>query len=230
MSGRRILIIEDERDFADVVIMNLQRAGYETVYVGTGGGGLTEAFRQNPDLILLDLNLPDMSGTEVCRKLKYDEKTRGIPVIMVTARGEELDRVVGLELGADDYVVKPVSMRELVLRVNAVLRRARESQEDGASMVTAGPLTMDVPAHRALVGDRELTLTALEFRLLLTLASRAGRVQSRETLLDEVWGIQAAVETRTVDTMMKRLRDKLGSTGRLIETIRGIGYRFVVEP
>lgn len=230
MRKRRILVVEDEHDFAEVVIMNLRRAGYETISVGNGRDGLTEAYRQNPDLILLDLNLPDMPGNEVCRKLKYDEKTRRTPVIMVTARGEEVDRVVGLELGADDYVVKPVSMRELVLRVNAVLRRATESQEDGTAIITAGPLTIDVPAHRAYVEDGELTLTALEFKLLLTLASRSGRVQSREALLDEVWGIQAAVETRTVDTMMKRLRDKLGSAGCLIETIRGIGYRFVMEP
>jgi len=229
MAERRILVIEDERDFADVVIMNLRRSGYEATGVRTGEEGLAEVLNRRPDLVLLDLNLPDMAGHEVYRRLKYDTATRNIPVIMVTARGEEVDRVVGLELGADDYVVKPVSMRELVLRVNAVLRRLQESTGEQDAVVTVGSLRIDGPAHRAFLDDREMNLTALEFKLLLTMVTRPGRVQSRTTLLDHVWGIQADVETRTVDTMMKRLRDKLGDTGRFIETVRGVGYRFSAD-
>ncbi|NOZ02314.1 MAG: response regulator transcription factor [Deltaproteobacteria bacterium] len=229
MPSKRILVIEDEHDFAEVVIMNLKRSGYEATGVRTGEDGLAEIPRMKPDLVLLDLNLPDMSGHEVCRRLKYDPSFRSIPVIMVTARGEEVDRVVGLELGADDYMVKPVSMREMVLRVNAVLRRNRAPATEQEAIVAVGSLRIDGAAHRAFVNDLEINLTALEFKLLLTLVTRPGRVQSRSTLLDHVWGIHADLETRTVDTMMKRLRDKLGDAGRFIETVRGVGYRFSAD-
>lgn len=225
--SRTVLIVEDEFDFADIVGMNLRRAGFETVAVRSGEAGVVEARHRKPDLVLLDLMLPDMMGTEVCRRLKSDPATRGIPVIMVTARGEEIDRVVGFELGADDYVVKPISMRELVLRVNAVLRRAGQGTgEFDAASLAVGPLRVDGLSHRTFVDEVEVNLTALEFRLLVALLSRRGRVLSREALLEQVWGLQAEVETRTVDTMMKRLRDKLGVAGRYLETVRGVGYRF----
>ena len=224
--ARKVLVVEDEFDFASVVAMNLGRNGFETIVARSGEAATHEVRRQRPDIVLLDLNLPDIPGTEVCRRLKADPTTRGIPVIMVTARGEEVDRVVGFELGADDYVVKPVSMRELVLRVNAVLRRATPLEQDQAPSLQIGELRIDGPGHRVFVGTVEVPVTALEFRLLLELATARGRVFPRETLLDRVWGIQAEIETRTVDTMTKRLRDKLGTAGRYIETVRGVGYRF----
>lgn len=225
--ARTALIIEDETDFANIVSLNLRRAGFETVAVRSGEAGLSEARYRRPDVVLLDLMLPDMQGTDVCRRLKSDPLTRHLPVIMVTARGEEIDRIVGLELGADDYLVKPISMRELVLRVNVVLRRSNTQPGDPAQpSYVAGPLKVDGPSHRVFLDGDEVQLTALEFRLLGALLSQRGRVFSREALLDRVWGIQADIETRTVDTMMKRLRDKLGAAGRYLETVRGVGYRF----
>ena len=226
--ARKLLMIEDEADFADVVAMNLRRNGFDVVLARSGEVGVIEARRQRPEIIILDLNLPDIPGTEVCRRVKGDSLTRSIPLIMVTARGEEIDRVIGLELGADDYMVKPISVRELVLRVNAVLRRA-ETPGDVEPSVTAGPLRIDGSGHRVFADGREVAVTALEFKLLLALVTRPGRALSRENLLGHVWGIQAEIETRTVDTMMKRLRDKLGDAGRCIETVRGVGYRFDVE-
>jgi two-component system phosphate regulon response regulator PhoB len=223
---RKVLIIEDEYDFASIVALNLRRNGFDAFIARSGEAGMAEVRRMHPDLVLLDLMLPDAQGTDLCRRLKSDPSTRGVPVIMVTARGEEIDRVVGFELGADDYVVKPVGMRELVLRVNAVLRRSAPAVPDENPQLEIGPLRVDGPAHRLFVDGREVVLTALEFRLLVALATRRGRVLSREALLDGVWGLHADIETRTVDTMMKRLRDKLGAAGRYLETVRGVGYRF----
>jgi two-component system phosphate regulon response regulator PhoB len=176
---------------------------------------------------LLDLMLPDMPGTEVCKTLKKAEATQNIAVVMLTAKGEEIDRVVGFELGADDYVVKPFSVRELLLRIDAVLRRRRPAP---ATAIVFGALRIDPQAHRAWVADREVELTALEFKLLSTLVERKGRVQTRAALLDDVWGIAAAITTRTVDTHVKRLREKLGLAGRYVETVRGVGYRFADAP
>ncbi len=222
-----ILIVEDEQDFADVVELNLRRQGFQTRSVRTGQDGLDDARTRRPDIILLDLMLPDFPGTEVLRRLKSDPMTRAIPVIMATARGEEIDRIVGFELGADDYIVKPFSMREMVLRVNAVLKRANVAPgTDKDPSYTLGGLILDGVAHRVFADGREIELTALEFRLLQALLANLGRVMSREFLLEHVWGISADIETRTVDTMMKRLRDKLGSAGRYVETVRGVGYRF----
>jgi len=226
---RTALIIEDEFDFADVVAVNLKRAGFDTFVARSGQAGLAEASARHPDIVLLDLMLPDLPGTEVCRRLKSAPATRNTPVIMVTARGDEIDRVVGFELGADDYVVKPVSMRELVLRINAVLRRVTQSVDEGFASLAAGPIRIDGPAHRVTVDGVEVGLTALEFKLLGMLAANPGRVLTRETLLDRVWGIHAELETRTVDTMMKRLRDKLGKAGERIETVRGVGYRLAED-
>ena len=229
MSGL-ILICEDEPDLVRAIEFTLKREGFSTRTAATGSAALRLAAEEPiPDLVLLDLMLPDISGTEVCRRLKADEATASVPVIMVTAKGEEIDRVVGFEVGADDYVVKPFSTRELVLRVRAILRRVQPAGPS-EEPVRFGRLKLDRGGHRAWVEDQETLLTALEFRLLCTLLDRRGRVQSREQLLDEVWGVRAAVTTRTVDTHVKRLRQKLGSAGDYVETIRGVGYRFVSSP
>jgi two-component system phosphate regulon response regulator PhoB len=229
-----ILIVEDEHDLLATLEYNLQREGFETRGAGTGEEALKLALKEpRPDLVLLDVMLPDMSGTEVCRRLKQSDATRDIPVVMVTARGEEIDRVVGFEVGADDYVVKPFSVRELLLRVRAILRRATTRVADDtapAGEVTFGVLTLDPVAHRCFVSGQEVQLTALEFRLLSTFLARRGRVQSREVLLSDVWGIDADITTRTVDTHVKRLREKLGVAGSYVETLRGVGYRFRARP
>jgi two-component system, OmpR family, phosphate regulon response regulator PhoB len=221
----RILVVEDEEDLQEVLSYNLRQAGHEATIVGTGKEGLDRIGAQTPDLVLLDLMLPDMSGTDVCRALKSDPATRHIPVIMLTAKGEEIDRVVGFELGADDYVVKPYSMRELALRLQAILRR-RSPPADTAGATTFGRLRIDREGHRVWVDGGEIALTALELRLLCTLYDRRGRVQSRAVLLDEVWRMSSDVNTRTVDTHVKRLREKLGEAGGYLETVRGVGYRF----
>jgi two-component system, OmpR family, phosphate regulon response regulator PhoB len=226
-----ILIVDDERDLLSVLDFNLRQAGFETLLAASGAEAQAQLRRRVPDLVLLDLMLPDISGTDVCRSLKSDARTRHVPVMMLTAKGDEVDKVVGFELGADDYVTKPFSVRELVLRVRAVLRRAT-----GATTVPAGerapepvgPIRVDVEAHRAYVGEEEVVLTPLEFRLLLTLMTRVGRVQSREQLLMDVWEMSSEIETRTVDTHVKRLREKLGPARDLLETVRGVGYRLVL--
>jgi two-component system phosphate regulon response regulator PhoB len=221
----RILVVEDEKDLQEVLSYNLRQAGHEATIAGTGQEGLARVAADAPDLVLLDLMLPDMSGTDVCRALKGDASTRHIPVVMLTAKGEEIDRVVGFELGADDYVVKPYSMRELTLRLQAILRR-RNTPTNGVGAMTFGRLRIDREGHRVWVDGGEVALTALELRLLCTLYDRRGRVQSRAVLLDEVWRMSSDVNTRTVDTHVKRLREKLGDAGVYLETVRGVGYRF----
>jgi two-component system phosphate regulon response regulator PhoB len=225
-----ILIVDDERDLLAVLDFNLRQAGFETLLASTGAEALAQARRRVPDLVLLDLMLPDISGTEVCRTLKGDPRTRHVPVLMLTAKGEEVDKVVGFELGAEDYVTKPFSVRELVLRVRALLRRAQAAPapaEAPRGPEPVGAIRVDVSAHRAYVGGEEVPLTPLEFRLLVTLMSRVGRVQSREQLLEDVWEMSSELETRTVDTHVKRLREKLGAARDLLETVRGVGYRLV---
>lgn len=231
--AERILIVDDEEDLLQLMAFNLESAGFQVVTARNGRDALHHARSARPDLILLDLMLPDVQGTEVCRTLKADEQTRQIPVIMVTARGEEIDRVVGFELGADDYVVKPFSPRELVLRVKAMLKRLHRGGaevEAPQQVLRFGEIEVDQGRHRVRVGEEEVQLTALEFRLLTTFIRRKGRVQSRERLLDDVWGIDVEVTTRTVDTHVKRLREKLLGAGRHIETVRGVGYRFREHP
>ena len=225
-----ILIVEDEADLVSTLEFNLQSEGYRTRAALTGAQALELAVQSPvPDLVLLDLMLPDMSGTEVCRRLRADGRTAKVPVVMLTAKGEEIDRVVGFEVGADDYVVKPFSVRELLLRIGAVLRRARPAAPARES-IEFGLLTVDEAAHRVWVDEVATRLTALEFKLLVTLLSRRGRVQSRDRLLEDVWGYQADVTTRTVDTHVKRLREKLGAAGVYIETVRGVGYRLRSRP
>ncbi len=219
-----VLLVDDERDLLSLLDFNLRAAGFETLLATTGEQALSHLRRRVPDLVLLDVMLPDVTGTEICRQIKGDPRTRHVPVVMLTAKGEEVDRVVGFELGADDYVTKPFSVRELVLRLKAVLRRspARTPERPPPDV---GPIRVDLDAHRAYVDGAEVQLTPIEFKLLTTMMSRLGRVQSREQLLEDVWEMSAEVETRTVDTHVKRLREKLGSGRDLLETVRGIGYR-----
>lgn len=225
----QILIVEDEPDLAGTLAYNLERESWSTSTAGSGERALEILEAGGIDLVILDLMLPGLSGIEVCRRLRQSETTRRIPVLMLTARGEEIDRVVGFEVGADDYVVKPFSIRELLWRVRALLRRAEPSAAP-ADRVHFGLLELEPAAHRALVAGAEVRLTALEFRLLTTLLGRRGRVQTRETLLADVWGIRADITTRTVDTHVKRLREKMGAAGAYIETLRGVGYRFRARP
>ncbi len=225
---KKVLIIEDEQDLADLIAFNLERAGYHPVIALDGRSGLDSALADPPDLIILDLMLPGMMGTEVCRLLKSREKTAAIPIIMVTAKGEEIDRVVGFEVGADDYVVKPFSTRELMLRVQAVLRRTGPDRPAG-EVLRIGPLAIDTERHEVTVGGEAVILTTTEFKLLLTLAERQGRLQSRERLLKDVWGFAYVGDTRTVDTHITRLRTKLGEAGELIKTVRGFGYKLEAE-
>lgn len=231
--AEKILIVDDEQDLVNTLEYNLEREGYETRSALNASDAL-ELIERDPDfdLVLLDLMLPDMSGTEVCRKIRQTPETADIPVLMLTAKGEEIDRVVGFEVGADDYVVKPFSVRELTLRIRAILRRANnnEEPEETGDELEFGIVRVDVPGHRVWVDDDEIRLTALEFKLLTTFMRRRGRVQTREVLLSDVWDINADVMTRTVDTHVKRLREKLGAAGDYVETIRGVGYRFKARP
>jgi two-component system, OmpR family, phosphate regulon response regulator PhoB len=224
-----VLIVEDERDLQRVLAYNFKQAGFDVISAMNGETALRAVREERFDLIILDLMLPDLPGTEVCRRLKQNPQTASIPVVMVTAKGEEVDRIVGFELGADDYVVKPFSVRELILRARAILRRA-EATGEAEERVEYGKLRVDRAAHRAWVDGQEVSLTALELRLLLMLYDRRGRVLTRDLLLDEVWGSHADVTTRNVDTHVKRVREKLGAVGDYIETVRGVGYRFRSDP
>jgi len=219
----RILVIEDEQDLGSLLEYNLKADGYEAEVARTGAAGLARYKAFKPDLVLLDLMLPDISGAEVARMVREDP-TRQVPIIMVTARGEEADRVKGLELGAEDYVVKPFSVKELLLRIKVALRRQGEAPAPAGRM-SRGDIVLDTERHEVTVKGAPVVLTALEFRLLKTFLERPGRVQTRETLLSDVWGIDAEVTTRTVDTHIKRLREKLGKAGEVIETVRGVGYK-----
>ena len=227
-----IMVVDDEADIVDTLVYNLQQAGFRTRSARNGAEALNLAKeRPEPDLVLLDLMLPDMAGTEVCRQLRGADSTRRVPVIMLTAKDDEIDRVVGFEVGADDYVTKPFSVRELMLRIRAVLRRASDNvPTETRKKLTFGMLSMDLDAHQVWVEGEEIVLTALEFRLLTTLLERKGRVQTRTTLLEDVWGIHADITTRTVDTHVKRLREKLCAAGDYLETIRGVGYRLRAQP
>ena len=225
--SQTILVVEDERDIVELLRYNLTQAGFRVVTAANGQQGLDMARRERPDLVVLDLMLPVLPGTEVARLLHQDEKTRGIPILMLTARDSEVDRIVGLELGADDYVVKPFSPRELVLRVQAILRR--ESREESERRLTFGSLVIDLSQHVVSLDGREVPLTTTEFKLLHRLARRPGRAFGRDQLLAEVWGYSGDLETRTVDTHMKRLRAKLGPAGAWILTVRGHGYRFLPD-
>jgi len=221
----KILVVDDEPDAVELVEFNLRGAGFDVITAGNGDEALKKARTFAPDLILLDLMLPEVDGLEVCKILRRDPATSAVPIIMLTAKAAELDRVLGLELGADDYVTKPFSPRELVLRVKNLLRRRTEPDEP-ADRVQVGDLLIDVPRHLVSVSGRAVDLTATEFKLLTVLAQRRGRVQSRERLLRDVWQYDNLIDTRTVDTHMQRLREKLGRASRFLDTVRGVGYRF----
>ena len=225
MNKNKVLIVEDDKHISKLVKYNLEKAGFECTVTITGEEALEILDKEPVDLIILDITLPKMDGFEVCKQLKQNKKLSNIPLIMLTAKSEEVDRIVGLELGADDYVVKPFSPRELVLRVKAILKRGK-IEKAAKDILTADKLKVDIPRHKTTVDKKEVEVTQMEFKLLTLLMQRAGRVQSREQLLSDVWDIAAEVTTRTIDTHIKRLRQKLGKMGRLIETVRGIGYRF----
>ncbi len=220
----KIVIIEDERDRAELLAFNLEKEGFQTSIALDGKAGLERVTSDLPDLVILDLMLPEMNGTEVCKLLRKQSATVGIPIIMLTAKGEEIDRVVGFEVGADDYLVKPFSTRELLLRIRAILRRTSPEQSD-AKIISIGNLVIDTSRHLVAVTGEEVSLTTTEFKLLLTLAERLGRMQSRDSLLRDVWGYSHTADSRTVDTHITRLRNKLGMAGDLIKTVRGFGYK-----
>lgn len=221
---KKILIIEDEQDVVDLLVLHLRKAGEFTIATAADGAiGLKKAREEAPSLIILDLMLPRMPGLEICRILKTDTATRHIPIVMLTAKAEEVDRIVGLEFGADDYVTKPFSPRELILRIKAIIRRM--SGEATGEKLTAGSITIDPARHHVSVDGKSVRLTTVEFNLLTTLLKRRGRVQARDRLLNEVWGYESVIDTRTVDTHVRRLREKLGKAADAIETVRGFGYR-----
>jgi len=223
----RVLVVEDERDISALVAYHLTKEGYRVRTAEGGLEALESAESERPDLIVLDLMLPGLSGYEVLTELRRRPDLTDVPVILLTARREEADRVKGFELGADDYLTKPFSPRELVLRAGAVLRRAQSPAVAGSGrMLRGGPVTVDLNAMRVSVDEEPVELTATEYRLLVTLLERRGRVQSRQQLLETAWDIHARIETRTVDMHVQRLRAKLGEAGRLIETVRGFGYRY----
>jgi two-component system phosphate regulon response regulator PhoB len=224
--SHRILVVDDEPDITALVAYHLARAGYRVSTAGNGQDALKAAREERPDVVVLDLMLPGVSGYEVLRELRKRAETVGVGVILLTARREEADRIKGLSLGADDYLTKPFSPQELTLRVAALLRRLAAPAVAGGSTIVEGPLSIDRSAHRVSLDGKEVALTATEFKLLLTLVERRGRVQTRSQLLETVWDAQPDIQTRTVDMHVQRLRSKLGKAGDSIETVRGFGYRF----
>jgi two-component system phosphate regulon response regulator PhoB len=222
----RILVVDDEPDITALVAYHLAKAGFRVSTAANGTDALKAAREERPDIVILDLMLPGVSGYEVLAELRKRDETREVGVILLTARREETDRVRGLSLGADDYLTKPFSPQELSLRVGGLLRRLGSPAVTAGSTLTAGPVSIDRSAHRATIHGEELSLTATEYKLLLTLLERRGRVQSRPQLLEIVWEAQPDIQTRTVDMHVQRLRTKLGEAGKLIETVRGFGYRF----
>jgi two-component system phosphate regulon response regulator PhoB len=228
--SQKILIIEDEPDIRKTLEYNISREGYEVISASSLSEGREKLESASFSLLLLDLMLPDGSGLDLCRDLKQDKSLSSLPVIILTAKDDEVDKVVGFELGADDYVTKPFSVRELILRVKAVLKRGVSKSDNVEVQRQFGELKIDVDSHEVFVNDEQISLTALEFKLLRQLVDRRGRVQSRDQLLSDVWGYSSDVTTRTVDTHIKRLREKLGDMGKYVQTIRGVGYKFTRTP
>ncbi len=226
MSAQKILVVEDHKDTRELLKYNLSSAGFDVSAAEDGAAGLALADAIRPDIVLLDLMMPGMDGLEVCRRIKGEAKLSRIPVIMLTAKGEEIDKIVGLELGADDYIVKPFSPRELILRIKAVLRRSGGKEAPGPKAWEREGLHIDFEAHQVAVDEEEVPLTATEFKLLSVLISGSGKVQTRDHLLDTVWDTHFEGYSRTVDTHVRRLRQKLGPYADWIETVRGVGYRF----
>ena len=225
---QKILVVDDEPDAVELIEFNLKASGYEVVTATDGQEAIQKTRDVLPDLIVLDLMLPEVDGMEVCKILRRDGRTSAIPILMLTAKAAEIDRVLGLELGADDYVTKPFSPRELVLRIKRLLRSST-APETKADQITWKDLSIDLPRHEVRVKGKLVDLTATEFKLLTVLAQRRGRVQSREQLLRDVWDYDNLIDTRTVDTHMRRLREKMGPASKYLDTVRGVGYRFVEE-
>jgi len=228
MSREKILVVEDDKHISKLVKYNLEKAEFSCITTITGEEALDILDSQPVDLIILDIMLPKMDGLETCKRIKQDKMLSSVPIIMLTAKGEEVDRIVGFELGADDYVVKPFSPRELVLRVKAILNRGTP-KEVLKEILSFGALKVDIPRCKVSIDKKEVKLTAMEFKLLVTLIQKKGRVQSRDQLLEDVWKLDSDVTTRTIDTHIKRLRQKLGDLGKLVETVRGHGYRLSEE-
>ncbi len=226
---QKILVVEDDPDIVNLLKYHLEEEGYKVSVAEDGQKGLKKAQEEMPDLLLLDLMLPKMSGLDICRILKGDKATRSIPVVMLTAKSEEVDRIVGFELGADDYVAKPFSPREVLLRVKAILKRVTDSGLYEKEELIEDSLKINIPRREVKIKNKEIVLTKTEFNLLLCLVQEKGRVQTREKLLDRVWGYDTEVDTRTIDTHMRRLREKMGPLAERFETIRGVGYRFLEE-
>lgn len=224
----KILLVDDEPDALEVLGFRLREAGFTPILAKDGARAIAAARDERPALIVLDVMLPEVDGLEVCKILRRDPATAGIPILMLTARAAEMDRVLGLELGADDYVTKPFSPRELVLRIRKLLARAKAAEEPVAHL-RFNELEIDAARHAVTVGGRPVELTATEFRLLEILVRRRGRVQTRDRLLQDVWGYENPIDSRTVDTHMRRLREKIGAAADYLETIRGVGYRFRAE-
>jgi two-component system phosphate regulon response regulator PhoB len=222
----KILVVDDEPEAVELLEFNLKQAGYVVSTAGDGAEALKRARTQTPDLIVLDVMLPEMDGFEICKSLRLDAATAKIPIVMLTAKAAEIDRVLGLELGADDYLTKPFSPRELLLRIKKILSRG-QTEEKLRDQLRYGDLLIDVPRHVASWKGKTIELTATEFRLLTVLSQRSGRVQSRDQLLRDVWEYDSLIDTRTVDTHMRRLREKLGPASKHLDTVRGVGYRFM---
>ena len=228
---KTIYIVEDEPDIRETLAYNLSQEGFKVSEFSNAESCLNKIQKKKPDLLLLDLMLPGMSGLDLCKEIRADKTLKNLAIIMLTAKGEEVDRIIGFELGADDYVTKPFSVRELILRVKAILKRSDTKTKEVVEVERQfGDLKIDVDSHEVHVDSQLIELTALEFRLLKELVDKRGRVQSRDQLLSEVWGYNAEVTTRTVDTHIKRLREKLGSMGKYVQTIRGVGYKFSRTP
>ncbi len=229
---KRVLVVDDEKDLVELISFNLQRNGYDVLVAYSGTEAMEVALRERPELIILDLMLPGMDGTEVCRRLKADAKTSHVPIIMLTAKGEETDIVVGLTLGADDYVTKPFSMKILLARLNTVLRRAEQGEtpeKDDPQMLRAGPLAIDTSKHEATVNGQTVRLTLTEFKLLTALIAARGRVLTRDQLMDKAMGSDVFVTDRAIDVHITAIRKKLGEASWLIHTVRGVGYRLQEE-
>ena len=224
--NKKILVVDDEPDVLELIEFNLKAAGFEVATAVDGAEALTKARSVQPALILLDVMLPEIDGMQVCKTLKREPATASIPIIMLTAKAAEIDRVLGLELGADDYVTKPFSPRELVLRIKGLLRRKGDAPTEKDERIHIGEVEIDLPRHEVRITGKRVELTATEFKLLTVLAQRRGRVQSRDQLLRDVWEYDSLIDTRTVDTHMRRVRKKLGKAARHLETLRGVGYRF----
>lgn len=224
----RILIVDDEPDALELIKFNMKESGYQVVTAPDGRKALETIKNERPDLVVLDLMLPEVDGLEVCKIIRRNAETSDLPIIMLTAKAAEIDRVLGLELGADDYMTKPFSPRELMLRIRNLLKRKAGGSEEKESL-RCGTLHVDIPRHYVTVEDKAIDLTATEFNLLTVLMQRRGRVQTRERLLQDVWDYDALVDTRTVDTHIRRLREKLGEAAKYLDTVRGVGYRFSHE-